>query len=264
MIRMKRLGLGGIAAVGVTALVLGFSTAPATAAVKATFGNVVAAEPGSVRVPSGSTAATKSIAVAFDGPAATADNKYYMEFSDYGDPKIELSHSRVSALRVDRPYLSGSYDALNPATLSAASLRVYSSTTPGRYKLTIPITRRNYIANTVTQATVVKYVTIKANTRVSKSGTDASGSGRTGRTWKIRVTAPEYQRGAKVAIYAKVKGSKKYRKASKTLRLKQSSYKSKATLKVPGKYTKKGTRFYIKVGGVSYSSGYKATGYRIR
>lgn len=265
MQKLKKIGASSVAAAGAAALVLGLSSAPAMAAVTPSFGNVSATIASSTSVPSGSTTTRyKDITLKFDGPAASTSNRYYNTFADYYGPKVASYklNAGVKSTYLNKPSIEGVSGQLNPAASSTPRLRVSQYTTPGKYKLNVPVTQRN--GSTVVTQSGIAYITVNASTSISKQLTYASGSGRVGSTWSIKVAAPDYQSGAKTAIYAKLKGQKSYHKATTATTLKAStSGKSRATLKLPGKYTKKGTKFYVKVTSVSYAPGYNDTGYSI-
>ncbi|MBO1901627.1 hypothetical protein J4H92_06635 [Leucobacter weissii] len=261
----------GLTAAAVLALTLGAVT-PATAAVKPTFGNVSASNPGSVTVPSGS-AKTKRITVKFDGPAAPSSNPSQITYGIYGadfyGPKIKLvkKNKGVKSRYVYTPSVSADTTSPTPAAGGTVSTRIWSHHTPGRYKVTIPVTQhdRRVSPTKNTTRSTTKYLTIKANTKVSRKSTSISGSGRTGKTWRVTVNAPNYQAGAKVTLYAKKKGAKKYKRvASGKLKSTSSSYSKTSKLKLPGKYTKKGSRAYVKVGSVTYAAGYKSSPQKVR
>lgn len=267
MQKMKRVGLGGLAAAGAAALVLGLTSAPAMAAVKPTFGNVTATMSSSTNVPSGSTAREKSITIKFDGPFDSANPyniRYYNTFADYYGPKANIykRNAGVTGKYVSKPYISGVSAAMNPASSAKATMRIYSTTTPGKYKVYVPVTQRK--GSAAVTKTAIKYINVNASPTVSKSLTRAPGYGKVGHTWKIKVTAPNYQSGAKAVLYAKKKGQSSYHKASSTHTLKRThNSKSYTYLYLKGSYAKKGTKYFVKVGKVTYAPAYHGPLYKI-
>ena len=139
------------------------------------------------------------------------------------------------------------------------TLQVPYYVSPGRYKITFPVTQSETVGyqtiKTVRYATAT--VTLNAKASVTRAASSILNFGWTvGRTATFDVTLPEYQAGAKVTLYYKKKGAKKYSKiVSKKLVVKKGSYSAKAELKTK-KLTKSG-HIYFKVSGVSYASGYK-------
>lgn len=142
-------------------------------------------------------------------------------------------------------------------------LNVTKYTTPGVYEVSIPVTQywKDREVTPTQYRETVKYAkarfTIKASTKNSRASTNVSSSSwRIGKTAKFTAYTPEYQKGAKVTLYYKKKGAKKYTKlTSSTVKVKNGL--AKATLK-----TKKLTRaghIYFKVSGVKYAPGYKTT-----
>jgi len=272
MQKLKKLGVSTLAAAGATALVLSMST-PALAAENPTFGGLTVSNPGTATVPSSAKGSTKKISVKFNGPLPPADKTYQISYgmyeADFYGPKITLSkkNKKLSSKYVSLPYLSASSSA-SPTANNALEVKLSRYTTPGKYKITVPVTQhdRRVTPTKVTTLNSTKYLTVRANKKVSQSLTGLSGSGTLGKTWKVSMVAPAYQAGAKVTLYVKAKGKKKYKKvgATKTLKSSNSTYSKTSKLKLPGKYTKKGTKVYVKVKAVAYSGAYKSKPQKIK
>lgn len=168
--------------------------------------------------------------------------------------KVKARVSQVSLPRIEAPS--------NVSTgKNTFKLVVNRYTTPGVYELRIPIVQRSYDTATRIYTDTVHYakkrVTINASTKVSLEESTFRNYGWTvGKTATFYVTAPAYQHGAKVTLYYKKKGAKKYSKiTSKTLKAKKGSYSAKAELNTK-KLTKAG-HLYFRVSGVTYAPGYK-------
>ncbi|MBD9699974.1 hypothetical protein IGS67_10795 [Flavimobilis sp. GY10621] len=168
--------------------------------------------------------------------------------------KVKTRVSQVSLPRIENP-------SKVTTGKNTYKLVVNRYTTPGVYELRIPITQRSYDPATREYTDTVRYatkrVTINASTKVSFSDSSFRNYGWTvGKTATFYVTTPAYQHGAKVTLYYKKKGAKKYSKiTSKTLKAKKGSYSARAELKTK-KLTKAG-HLYFKVSGVAYAPGYK-------
>jgi len=258
---MKKFGLGSAAAAGAVALVLGLSTSPAMAA--GTFDTTPPTISGTSNayLPYSTSSKKIDFTVTLTGPGAP----YSYAWGESKATMIERN-KKIKSSYVQRTFNVSpvSFSAPTPGANYAFTGTVYSYiTTPGKYRISVPVLQKNG-STVVSTRTATKNINIKASPTASKSRTSVYASGVVGRTWNAPVTAPYYQAGAKVAIYAKLKGQSSYHKAtaSKTLANSNSS-SSKATLKIPGKYTKKGTRFYVKVSSAPYAPGYKRTGYKI-
>jgi len=259
----KKVGFGSLAAVSAAALVLGLSSAPAMAAVKPTYEGVTLSSPGTIKTPSGYTATNKTVIVTINGPAISSNNHYYGYLQNPGPSVTPLKwNSRVKTQYVSKPSYSSS-STLDPALNNAGSLRVSSYTTPGRYRLAVPVTRSQSGTVTVKTGTVDFTVTATGATSKARSYWPSSVFGRIGKTAKLRASFPDYLAGAKLRTYVKLKGKKKYKKVSTTT-VRASGSLAKATIKIPGRYFKKGAKFYTKVGSVPYASGYKGPTYRLK
>lgn len=256
MNRMKRLGLGGVAAAGAAALVIGLA-APAMAAGTFDTSTPVVGGPSSLVLPK-SGAANLTFTFQFEGPGAP--NEYTAKPTTSlinRNARVKSSYV-VSALDIS----SGGKVEPGPPAYNIPA-RLYAGyyvgskarlATPGKYRVSIPVT--STLDNVV--RTGHKDVTVTANTTVSKNATGfRSPSIRAGKTRTITVTAPYYQAGAKATAYFKAKGKKKFKKVgSATLNTSTADF-SKARIKIPGKYTKTAGHIYIKISGAPYAPGYK-------
>lgn len=232
----------------------------APAVVTGTFGNVKVSSAGNITPPNGTTPKTKNLSVTFDGPAPSSNRVYYMFDSSYYGPRVTVykKNKGVKSANVIRPYVDGPSGQITPAAASTAKVSAYRYATPGKYKVTVPVSQRTYSPNAWNTKTATTYLTVKANAKTSKKMTSFYGSGYSGKTFKVRVTAPDYQTGAKVTVYFKAKGKSKYKKVA-TGKLKASSSVSKASINVSKKHNvagKKG-KIYVKIGSVTYAKGYK-------
>jgi len=208
---------------------------------------------------------------ASDGPSAYSDTngdgawisyKAY-DANFYGATIVKTAS--IAKKAVYKPYL---YDTTNlvTGTNGGFSIRVYYFTTPGVYRVTVPVTQVYYPAaggaSTKTTRTAVVSFTVKANTKYSRAGTRLTSPGwRTGQTAKLTVTAPEYQAGGKVTLYIKKHGKKKYAK-SVSGKLKRKGSSSKVTLKKKG--LSSGDKIYFKIGKVKYAAAYKTKNIKIK
>ncbi|CAG7617338.1 hypothetical protein ACFPZL_11870 [Leucobacter soli] len=268
MQKLKRFGLGSLAAAGSAALVLGLTSAPAMAA-----GSFDTTKPqvkisSKITLPKTSSKKVK-FTTTITGPAGT--HTYRFSDASFAGPKTKLISRNK---KIKKSYVEDTFSVypddysstLAPGTYGFTG-NIYSNiTTPGKYRVYVPVTQR--AAGTYTDLktqTGTKDVILRANTGYSKSQTTAPSSGYLGRTWNVKVQAPYYQVGAKVSIYAKLKGKKKYKKVSSWKTLKSGNqFRSKATVKLSKKYTKKGTRYYVKVKSAPYASGYNGPVYKIK
>ncbi|MFT4219958.1 MAG: hypothetical protein QM611_05520 [Microbacterium sp.] len=257
----------GIAAAAALALGLGI-TAPASAAVKgSSLANVAVSGSSSTTAPTKSTR-TKAFTVTFDGPSGT----YYagkVSGSSVYPPtiKVHKKNKGVKSSRVVKPYVTSwpGGTPVSPASGFTVKFAVPKQVTPGVYKITFPVSR--VVSGSVTTVSATKYLTVKASTKNSRALTGASGSAKAHKTFPAKLTAPNYQAGAKVTVYYKAKGTSKYKKV-KTGKLKAGTSYSTAKIKIAAKYNVggKGGRIKFKVGSVKYAPGYsksfKLTVYR--
>lgn len=268
----KRTTFAGIALSTALIASLGLGASTANAAVSGTFGDVTTSNPGQITTPTTSTAKTKSITVSFNGPAVNTNRTYVMFDSAYDGPSVSIAkrNGGVSSAYVNKPYLDGPYTTLNPATTSVATFSAYKYTTPGQYKLTIPVSKRDYntVTGTYTWTTLktTKNITVNANPKTSKAETSAYGSGRAGKTFKASVTAPNYQAGAKVTAYYKAKGTSKWKKVKTTKLKKTNGYSSKANLNISKKHNVggRGGKIYFKIGKVTFAGSYQTAAYNLK
>lgn len=263
MKKLKRIGLSGLAATGAAALVLGLTSAPAMAAVQPEFKAPTVVTYGKV-VPSKTARKTFAVNVEAHGPSGY---DYRYTTSNHSGPSIAIAskNSKARYSYIYKPSFNKA-DFSSTATVSAVdrfNLELPTYVTPGKYRLRVPVSQRQsgtFIAQKYTD----KYVSVYANTSTSKSDTRASAYPRLNRAFTISVSAPDYQAGAKVTAYVKLPGKKTYKKAASSKTLKASKYNSKASIRIPSKYSKSKAKFYFKVSSVSYAPGYQTSAYTIR
>lgn len=230
-------------------------------AVTGTFSSVSVASGGSMTAPtSSSKPKKKNVKVTFNAPAANSYRYYYMTDANYAGPKIKSAkrNKGIKTSYLSKPYVDGPLTQISPAHATKATISAYKYTSPGKYKVTVPVVQRSYYPTNTVVKSDSTYVTVKANTKTSKALTGLSGSARAGKTFPLTVKAPNYQAGAKVTVYYKAPGKKKYKKVSTgKLKAKNASY-SKAKINISKKYNLggKGGRVKVKVGGVTYAGGY--------
>src|SRR6218665_2476296 len=245
----KKMGLGSIAAAGAVALVMGMG-APAMAAPAYTA--PVITGPATVTLPSKSSTKV-NLSATFQGAAASTNLRYYWYDASYASPTVTLldrnkkvKSSNVNAVKY--AYTNDYSSTAVPGTAKGINFSISPYTAPGKYRLNLPVTQKGYNPSSTQTLFGYKQITIKANSSYSKANTGLSGSGRVGKTWKVSMLAPAYQAGAKVTLYTKAKGQKKFKKvgAAKVLKNYNSTYSRTGKLKLSGKYTKKGSKVYVK------------------
>lgn len=255
----KRISLAGLATTGAVALVLGMTSAPAMAAVSPTFGNakLVGA--------SSTSTGTKDVpfTLSFDGPAA--DNNTYYKAS--GSAKMIGYNTKIRSSYLKK--IQGVYPTSGAPTPDAPKRVDWSiydlSTSPGKWRVSATVTKNTWNGSTYvqTRATAHKDIVVNASTSYSKRNTSLSGSARAGKTFPLTVRAPYYQVGAKVSVYFKAKGSKRFKKVATSTLKSGDAYSSKVTIKISKKHNVagKGGKIYVKVGARPYAGAYQsATG----
>ncbi len=248
MQKMKKLGLGSAAATGAVALVLGLGSAPAMAL--GSFDEpMTLTGPSSVSLP---TSDYKDLTYDFQFTGPTDGVTY----------AAETKSKMIARNTAIRPSYVGKYFALaeaegniTPDTPYGIPASVhFDGTTPGKYQLSVSVRQSpSDVARTVT-----KDVTVKANTKFSKSITRVSSpSVRVGSARTITVKAPYYQVGATVYAYYKASGQTTYKKVASAKLVNSSVSYAKASIRVSGKYTKTSGRFYFKVAAAPYAGSYQ-------
>lgn len=264
MRRSKSLGLGGVAAAGVAALVLGLGT-PALATVKPSFGNLSVTGPASAALPKYYNGKV-NLTVRFDGPVGSGISYAVSQ----KNTRLISRNGKISAgyLRsAPSVYGSGGSNAVSPSTAKVFYIEPYggavaASTTPGKYRATITVAKSQ--GGTKASLTAVKDVSLNANVAYSKEQTSRSGTPRPGRAFVATVKAPYYQVGAKVTAYVKLKGKKTYAKTTSGYLKQGTRNRSKAMVKIPAKYIRSGAKYYFKVAAAPYAGGYRSGTYTIR
>ena len=254
-------------AIGVAAaLALGLSIASPANAV---LGTPNADFPSSTTTPGSSSSKTVGGKVKFTGTAGNSNYRYYLYESNYSIPRpsIQKRNKGVKASNVAAPYLNSASSALAPNVNNTISLSVYRYTTPGQYRIKVPVTERRYtgsgyVSQTKTDRT--ELININANPLTSKSLTSFSGYSNRDRSFNMTVRAPDYQRGASIRVYYKKSGSSSYKKVA-TKSLKTSSYNSRASFKISKSYKlRPGGSIYVKIGSVTYAPSYKTGSAKIK
>lgn len=174
-----------------------------------------------------------------------------------GTPEVVRLKSRIST-GVD-PYVSRNYEGLVGA--NPLRLTLLTSNAPGLYEIRIPVTQRDLSARTETTKTATKRFRLHATKKFSKSRTSIRPN-----TWipgktaaKFEISAPTYQKGAKVTMLYKKQGTKKFVKlGTKKLKLKKDAYSS--TVKFSTKKLTKNGKVRFKFKKVKWAPGYAITG----
>lgn len=142
------------------------------------------------------------------------------------------------------------------------TLEIPSYVSPGRYDVHIPVTQVDWTTSpqTITTKNVTARINISATKKISKQSTRISANTwRTGKAAKFSISAPAYQKGAKVSMLYKKKGTKKFVKLqSKKLKLKKGAYSS--TVKFSTKALTKNGKLRFKFKKVKWAPGYAITG----
>ena len=180
-----------------------------------------------------------------------------IRYSPYGERTAYPTVSVVKSSEKINFKPSISYPNTLKSGKNTFKLEVKNYTSPGVYKITIPVrqTDSTTYPSVSTYKYVTKKVTINANSKISKKETTLSApSWKNGQTAKITFRAPEYQAGARVTLYVKKKGAKKYVKHT-SKKLKRSYSSSQVLLK--GKNLRPGDKIYFKVAKAKYAPAYK-------
>lgn len=253
-----------VALLAATALVTGTAllapAAPAKAATEFAITGIRGLVP-TVVVPT--TTTTKiPLSLFFSGDPVTNNLSYRAFASDYTGPSVLTVRSQQAANHT-KPYLGTTAGSITPGTAVPYSLEIGTYTTPGRYRLTFPISQSTWTGSSY--AKVDKSATVEINVVANSSRTLASsslyGSGKMSSKskWSWSYYGPEYVRGATIKIYYKAKGKKKYTKiASAKLNASgDASFKSGK-----GKIRKTGYAYYV-ITAVPYSAQVKSATYKI-
>lgn len=258
----KKFGVSSLAAVGAAALVLGLTSAPAMAAVTPEFGNA------KLTASSSTTSGTKYVPLrlTFDGPAPSNNIDYTVS----GSARIISYNTKIRSSYLKK--VQGVYPtsgAPTPEAPKQLNWGIYDlSTSPGKWRVSTTVTQNTWNGSTWVKKQNVahKDITIHANRSNSKRNTSLSGSARAGRTFPLTVNAPYYQVGAKVNVYFKAKGKKKYKKVASGTLKSSNAYTSKAKIKISKKYDVAGNggRLYVKVGARPYAGAYQSATASIR
>ena len=180
-----------------------------------------------------------------------------------GLPSVKVTKNK-GVKRVSQPgFTAPNYDITPAHKHRFYFMNLSPGNTPGKYRLTFPITRTDVdpaVSNKVSVNVVIKAnkKESRARTWLLKGTVKRNGSG----TFQLR--APDYQRGAKVTMYYKAKGKSKYKKVATGKLDRNAPNGSKAKLSVKSKHDlKAGGRIYFKIGSVKYAGSYKTTKTRL-
>ena len=170
-------------------------------------------------------------------------------------PVLLMKNPGMTGAAVRPPVLEPGTAPVQPGVRGVA-VALASGTTPGRYRVDVPVTRWLYdpLANTSTPTTKVAghVLTVSANPAVSKAKTSLKRGART-----VAVSAPAYQSGATVILYDRTRGHG-YQKVG-TAKLKASGSMSKASIRISKKHNRVGAhRFYVRIGAVPFSPKYQS------
>ena len=178
---------------------------------------------------------------------------YAARDANYDGPSIKAVKTLVK-----NPYLP-TLDSPTSLRSGANKFTVEMSeyVTPGVYEIRVPVRQSVSRSSTTTYKVATKRFTIKANTTSSVAQTRVRNYGwRIGKTATFYVSAPAHQKGAKITLYYKKQGAKKYSKVvTKKLVVKKNS--SSATTELKTKKLTKTGHIYFKVTGVKYAPAYK-------
>lgn len=264
MQNLKNLGRGALAASGAAALVLGLVT-PAIAAGTFDTSTPVIDGPSSVVLPK-SGIKDLTFTFQFEGPGAP-------EYTYTASPKssVVARNPRMRAAYVVNgleihpggevepgppPY--GVPASVYTAVFVSASARL---TTPGRYRISIPVTSS---PDNVTRVGT-KDIVVRANTTISRAVSSPSWpSVRMGRTLPITLRVPYYQAGARVTAYFKAKGTRKWKKVGVGRVKNSNADTAKVRIKIRGKHTKRSGSFKFRVGSAPYAPGYTTKAAKLR
>lgn len=188
---------------------------------------------------------------------------YYVQY-----PQIDLVKSRVASPSKPRVASASTGSSLKPGDTISITLQTTKYTSPGVYTIKVPVKQYSRLQDGTqwVYAESEKFATatfeIHANKKVSVAETGFSApSWKTGATAKFTFRAPAYQRGAKVTLYVKKKGTKKYVKLA-SAKLKEDGYNS--STKIKGKKLRAGDKIYFKVAKATYSPAYKTKVVKIK
>lgn len=263
----KKLSMGGIALVA--ALALGFGTAVPAQAVPLSTPEVK--NPSWAYQSEGTKARAVSAQVTFKGDAPN-DDLYYVPYrmTDCSGAKM-LGYSRnkgVKSNNIFRPYFDMNEYKVVPGKANKATISVYQYTTPGKYKFKVPVTERRYnwtswAYENTTRTSATKYFTVKSTPKNSKNRTSFSGYSQRNGSFRMTVSAPDYQSGSAAVVYYKAKGAKSYKKVAAS-RLAAVNYSSRKTITVPAsKKIRTGGHVKVKIGSVTYAPGYTTSSAKI-
>ena len=200
--------------------------------------------------------------------SGTINSNYsYFNFNtDYSVPKPTIvgRNKGVKAANVIRPSLSTASGALTPGVKNSIGLTVYRYTTPGKYRINVPVSERAYGSWTGTKTDKTEYIIIRGNAKTSRSMTSFSGYSNSNRTFSMHISAPDYQSGAKVRVVYKAKGASSYKTVAVS-KLKASSYSSKTSFRVAAKYNlRPGGKVVVKFGKVGFAPAYQTAAAKIK
>ncbi len=239
---------GAIAAV---AAALGGATlvaAPTAAHAAPTFAVTnLSASATTMMVPTSTT--TYQFALTFTGDASLDYETYDHSYHSGTVTLIDGVDASPSYLSLHEP------SSVNPGQAATYTLNLDQYTTPGKYRISFPISQWNggtYVAEQVPTVDI----TVLANPAITLADSSYGGYGKYSKKskWRWSYYGPSYVAGASVKVYYKASGKKKYVKVAsgRTDSSGDASFVGKK-----GAIRKKGSIYFL-IGGVSYAAGVKS------
>ncbi|PKQ31469.1 MAG: hypothetical protein CVT62_08770 [Actinobacteria bacterium HGW-Actinobacteria-2] len=194
------------------------------------------------------------VTVTFDGPDATADLVYRSYSSTYDGPSVTHIDGLVSS--PSKPSFSVTPGSVAPRTPAQYAISLSPYTDPGKYRITIPISQKNYDTSAVVDKVATYELTVIANPAVTASESRYDGYGKYSKKskWTWSYSGPSYMSAAPVKVYYKAKGKKKYVKVASGWTSASGSVTFKGK---KGAIRKKGTVYFV-IGGVAYAPGFQS------
>lgn len=205
------------------------------------------------------TTAQAASTIKISGPSRVVAANTSLKFTVLASGDVDDWDGRVTkvASRVGSPSTPGGPSGtITLGAASTVSVAMSAYTTPGRYRLTIRLKKTGAVSSSA-----YRDFDVIANSAVTESQDYFNMYGVFSKRsrWQVQYTGPTYVRGAKLSIYYKAKGKKKYTKiGSKTLNsVGDASFKLKK-----GKVRKTG-KLYYKLSAVSWAPAMKSHTYSI-
>lgn len=155
--------------------------------------------------------------------------------------------------------------AVEPNTPATYNLTVAADTTPGRYRITIPITQAvkagSAATETRTQAATLEFTVIgNVKTVAAYTGYSMRGKFSKKSKWTGSADLPDYMAGSTVKVYFKAKGKKKYVKVASA----KLNAAGDANLKAKKGAIRKSGSAYLAVGAVAYVPAFKTAVVKVK